>query len=58
MLTNGFDHVAVLTNDTERFLAFYKDMFDAEAFGLEAGPGMNLTMVKIGHEASRRKPMF
>ena len=25
MLTNGFDHVAVLTNDTERFLAFYKD---------------------------------
>jgi catechol 2,3-dioxygenase-like lactoylglutathione lyase family enzyme len=71
MLTNGFNHVAILTNDTDRFVAFYKEMFDAEVFGLDAGPGMNLTMVKIGHdveinlfeiegndEASRQKPMF
>ena len=71
MLTNGFNHVAILTNDTERFVAFYKEMFDAEAFALEANPELTLTMVKIGEdveinlfeitgndEASRQKPMF
>ena len=29
MLTDGFNHVAVLTNDTERLQAFYVDVFDA-----------------------------
>jgi len=71
MLTNGFNHVAILTNDTARFTAFYKEMFDAEVFVLEANPELTLTMVKIGEdveinlfeitgndEASRQKPMF
>jgi len=30
MLLDGFDHVAILTNNTERFHAFYRDVFDAE----------------------------
>ena len=29
MLTNGFNHVAILTNDSERLHAFYLDVFDA-----------------------------
>jgi hypothetical protein len=29
MLLSGFNHVAVLTGDTERFLEFYRDVFGA-----------------------------
>ena len=29
MLTSGFNHVAILTNDTERLQAFYEEVFDA-----------------------------
>jgi len=53
MLTRGFNHVAVLTNDTERFHAFYEEVFDAKARGAgTAGPppesGMRLTFVDVG----------
>ena len=33
MLLNGFNHVAVLTKDTERFASFYREVFDAEVRG-------------------------
>ena len=72
MLTNGFNHVAVLTNDTERFVQFYRDVFEAEVLGGQhLGEEGTLTFVKIGEnaefnlfevsgntEASRQTPML
>lgn len=53
MLTSGFNHVAVLTNDTERFHAFYEEVFDAVV--LRDGPeasgdatGVRLSVVHVG----------
>ena len=52
MLTNGFNHVAVLTSDTERFVDFYREVFDAEMLGQQdmGGEG-RLTFVKVGEQA-------
>jgi catechol 2,3-dioxygenase-like lactoylglutathione lyase family enzyme len=71
MLTSGFDHVAVLTADTDAFVQFFVEVFDAEVFGEpDMPPGMRMTLVKIGphsefnvfqidgnSEASRQTPM-
>lgn len=74
MLTNGYNHVAILTNDTERLHAFYQEVFDAKvrATGLagEEGP-VRLSIVDVGPfselnvfeiedntEAERQTPMF
>ena len=71
MLLDGFNHVAVLTNDTDRFVRFYQEIFGAEVTGsVEEGMGV-LTFVKIGAqaeinlfevkgntEAQRQTPMF
>jgi catechol 2,3-dioxygenase-like lactoylglutathione lyase family enzyme len=53
MLTSGFNHVAVLTNDTERFHTFYQEVFDAVVMrdGPEPGggpPGVRLSIVHVG----------
>jgi catechol 2,3-dioxygenase-like lactoylglutathione lyase family enzyme len=55
MLTSGFNHVAVLTNDTARFHAFYEEVFDAVVMrdGPEPGPaggppGVRLSIVHVG----------
>jgi predicted enzyme related to lactoylglutathione lyase len=52
MLVNGFNHVAILTSDTDRFVRFYRDIFDAEVFGeLPIGPSGEmgkLTLIRIG----------
>jgi catechol 2,3-dioxygenase-like lactoylglutathione lyase family enzyme len=71
MLTNGFNHVAVLTNDSERFIAFYEEMFGAEVLGRNKDGDFSLAFVKIGEdvdinlfeikgneEATRQTPMF
>src|SRR5580704_4596435 len=71
MLLNGFNHVAVLTKDTERFASFYREVFDAEVRGQEEGGPVRLTFVRIGDmaelnvfevsgntEAERQSPMF
>ena len=72
MLLNGFNHVAILTADTERFVGFYQDVFDATVDGeLRPDEGMRLTFVKVGPEAefnvfevdgnaeaARQTPMF
>jgi len=52
MLTNGFNHVAILTNDTERLHAFYQEVFDAtlRSEGVptgEDGP-VRLSIVDVG----------
>jgi len=72
VLTNGFNHVAVLTNDTQRFVTFYRDVFEAEVLGEQRmGDEGVLTFVQIGEdaeinlfelagnsEATRQTPMF
>jgi catechol 2,3-dioxygenase-like lactoylglutathione lyase family enzyme len=52
MLTNGFNHVAVLTADTERFVRFYREVFEAEELGhQDMGGAGSLTFVKVGEQA-------
>jgi catechol 2,3-dioxygenase-like lactoylglutathione lyase family enzyme len=74
VLTDGLNHVAVLTNDARRLHAFYEDMFDAEVVrdGAEVGDeAVRLSIVMIGPhtelnvfqidgntEADRQVPMF
>jgi catechol 2,3-dioxygenase-like lactoylglutathione lyase family enzyme len=71
MLLSGFDHVAVLTADTDRFVAFYRDVFDAEVAGTQEMGDGRLTFVRVGEtaelnvfevrgntEAQRQTPMF
>nr|WP_307875118.1 VOC family protein [Frankia nepalensis] len=66
------DHVAVLTRDTERLHAFYREVFDAtvryEVPGpgggrisfLQVGPttGLNIYEIPGNTEAGRQTPMF
>ncbi len=72
MLLNGFNHVALLTNDTDRLVSFYRDVFDAEVDGQQQeNPHVRLTFVRVGEaaelnvfevegntEADRQTPMF
>ena len=49
MLLDGMNHVAVLTQDTDRLHAFYRDVFDATvSHDFHPGPGMRLSMVDVG----------
>lgn len=72
MLLNGFNHVAILTKDTDGFVAFYREVFDAEVTGSTSmGEEGKLTFVRVGDqaeinlfevsgnlEADRQTPMF
>jgi len=71
MLLDGVNHVAILTSDTERFVNFYRDVFEAEVEGTnDIGGEGTLSFVKIGRaeinlfelhgnsEAQRQTPMF
>ena len=72
MLLAGVNHVAILTSDTDRFVRFYEEMFDATVGGTPRDDGdLRLTMVDIGPyseinlfevrgntEAARQTPMF
>ena len=72
MLLSGFNHVALLTKDTERLVSFYRDVFDADVDGQKVeAPGVKLTFVSVGpgaelnvfevegnSEADRQTPMF
>jgi catechol 2,3-dioxygenase-like lactoylglutathione lyase family enzyme len=71
MLLDGVNHVAVLTNDTDRLHAFYRDMFDAAVFSdleieggrlsfIEVGPKTHLNVFEVegNSEAERQTPMF
>ena len=53
MLLNGINHVATLTNDTDRLHAFYRDVFDAEVVhdntDAAEGPGVRMSVVDIGN---------
>ena len=71
MLLDGLNHVAVLTKDTDRLHAFYREVFDATVSQVVAEPGMRLSFIHIGphselnvfemegnDEANRQVPMF
>lgn len=72
MLLDGVNHVAILTNDSDRLHAFYREVFDAKvSHQMEAAPGMRLSFIDIGpgrelnvfeisgnREADRQVPMF
>jgi len=71
MLLNGFNHVAVLTSDTDRFVSFYTEVFDAKVLASQQMPEGRLTFVQIGphtefnlfevpgnSEAAHQTPMF
>jgi len=48
MLLDGVNHVAIITDDTERLVRFYKEVFDATVSHQEQiGPG-TLTMIDVG----------
>lgn len=72
MLLNGVNHVAILTKDTDRLHAFYRDVFDAEVSrDMTEQEGMRLSFIDVGpatelnvfelvgnREAERQTPMF
>jgi catechol 2,3-dioxygenase-like lactoylglutathione lyase family enzyme len=71
MLLNGVNHVAILTQDTERLHAFYRDVFDATVFHDHTDGDVRLSFVDVGPytrlnvfeiqgnaEAERQVPMF
>jgi len=48
MLLDGLNHVAIITEDTERFVRFYEEVFDAKvSYQVQIPPG-TLTMVDVG----------
>jgi catechol 2,3-dioxygenase-like lactoylglutathione lyase family enzyme len=52
MLTSGFNHVAVLTSDTERLQSFYQEVFDAKVLRDGPEPGQDedvrMTVIHVG----------
>ena len=71
MLLNGVNHVAILTKDTDRLVAFYREVFEAGVAGHQEFDGARLTFIRIGEtaelnvfqidgntEADRQTPMF
>jgi catechol 2,3-dioxygenase-like lactoylglutathione lyase family enzyme len=72
MLLDGVNHVAILTQDSERFHEFYTRIFDAKVSrDISPDPGVRLSFVDIGpgreinlfevegnSEAERQVPMF
>ena len=71
VLLDGINHVAVLTADTDRLVAFYREIFGASSERWEEAEGFSLTMIHVGHaaelnvfeiagntEAERQTPMF
>jgi catechol 2,3-dioxygenase-like lactoylglutathione lyase family enzyme len=72
MLLDGMNHVAIITSDTERLHAFYRDVFDATvSHDMTEQEGVRLSFVDVGphtelnvfevagnSEAARQTPMF
>jgi catechol 2,3-dioxygenase-like lactoylglutathione lyase family enzyme len=54
MLTNGFNHVATLTKNTERLRAFYTEVFDAtvsDGPDDAEGPDVRMSIIHVGPQA-------
>ena len=44
----GFDHVAVLTADLDRFVDFYREVFGAQVEGRLSDEGLEMVVLRIG----------
>ena len=72
MLLDGLNHVAIVTNDSDRLHKFYREVFEATvSYEMTEGPGVRLSFVDVGPhtelnvfqidgntEADRQTPMF
>lgn len=50
-LTRGLNHVAVLTEDLDRFVEFYTAVFDVEVVFTEATPAFRHAIVRVGPDS-------
>ncbi|HEX7132268.1 MAG TPA: VOC family protein [Iamia sp.] len=50
-LTRGLNHVAVLTEDLDRFIAFYTDTFDLDVAFAETTPAFRHAILRIGPDS-------
>jgi catechol 2,3-dioxygenase-like lactoylglutathione lyase family enzyme len=50
-LTRGLNHVAVLTDDLDRFVEFYAEVFDAEVVFAEAAPSFRHAIMRVGPDS-------
>lgn len=50
-LTRGLNHVAVLTDDLDRFVEFYTSVFDLEVAFTEATPEFRHAIVRLGTDS-------
>jgi catechol 2,3-dioxygenase-like lactoylglutathione lyase family enzyme len=48
MLTSGINHVAILTEDVDRFCAFYADVFGATVVFAETTPAFRHAILSVG----------
>jgi catechol 2,3-dioxygenase-like lactoylglutathione lyase family enzyme len=73
MLLDGLNHVAIITNDSDRLHAFYTEVFEAtvQPVGSEVEPDVRMSIIRVGPhselnvfeidgntEADRQTPMF
>jgi catechol 2,3-dioxygenase-like lactoylglutathione lyase family enzyme len=47
-LTTGINHVAIMTADVDRFVAFYREVFDAEVVLAETTPAFRHAVLTVG----------
>ena len=52
-LTNGINHVAVITSDLDRFLAFYGEVFEIPVLFQEATPAFRHAILRSGASSWR-----
>ena len=50
-LINGINHVAILTADLERFIRFYREVFEVELLFQEATPAFRHAILRAGPNA-------
>ena len=50
-LTSGLNHIAVLTDDLDRFVAFYRDVFDLDVVFEEATPEFRHAILRTGPDS-------
>lgn len=47
-LLTGINHVAIMTEDVDRFVAFYTEVFEAEVVFVETGPEFRHAILDVG----------
>lgn len=47
-LTTGVNHVAIMTADLDRFIAFYRDVFEADLLFEEENPAFRHAVLAVG----------